>query len=101
MTSVNISKQDFNRYRIIHPTPVMLSPSIEADVSPRARRTQIFEYDVNPHHDFRNYKSNMDYLYILFSSSNFLHSGPFFDHIDKFSPHHMSVMSFRHLLFYV
>ncbi|GBC33961.2 hypothetical protein GLOIN_2v1780032 [Rhizophagus irregularis DAOM 181602=DAOM 197198] len=37
---------------------------------------------INPYNDFRNFKQHRDFLYILFSSSNFLHSGPFFKHLE-------------------
>jgi hypothetical protein len=37
---------------------------------------------INPFNDFRNFKLQKDFLYILFSSSNFLHSGSFFKHLE-------------------
>ncbi|CAB5196506.1 hypothetical protein RhiirA5_415138 [Rhizophagus irregularis] len=40
-----------------------------------------FNY-TNPFNSFRNFKLSKDFLYILFSSSNFLHSGPFFTHLE-------------------
>lgn len=36
----------------------------------------------NSFNDFRNFKLQKDFLFILFSSSNFLHSGPFFNHLE-------------------
>jgi hypothetical protein len=54
---------------------------------PRARRTRLHRPHIytNPHWDFRNYKNHRDLLFILFSSSNFLHSGPFYSHLDVLS----------------
>lgn len=37
---------------------------------------------VNPFNDYRNFKLQKDFLFILFTSSNFLHSGPFFKHVE-------------------
>lgn len=99
MALVNLSKQDFKNYRTGR-VPDSFPSSSDTDRPSRDRPSNTFEY-VNPHHDFRNYKINVDYLYILFSSSNFLHSGPFFNHLDVPSPSHNSVISFRHLLLYV
>ncbi|CAB5192257.1 unnamed protein product [Rhizophagus irregularis] len=45
------------------------------------RREREFIY-INPFNDFRNFKLQKDFLFILFSSSNFLHSGPFFKHLE-------------------
>ncbi|PKY59654.1 hypothetical protein RhiirA4_482587 [Rhizophagus irregularis] len=44
-------------------------------------RNRDFIY-INPFNDFRNFKLQKDFLFILFSSSNFLHSGPFFKHLE-------------------
>ncbi|PKY17509.1 hypothetical protein RhiirB3_430153 [Rhizophagus irregularis] len=57
------------------------NPVTDANTSRRIRRVQDHIY-TNPHNDFRNFKLDKDFLFILFSSSNFLHSGPFFKHLE-------------------
>ncbi|PKK65029.1 hypothetical protein RhiirC2_786709 [Rhizophagus irregularis] len=37
---------------------------------------------ISPFNDFRNFKLDKDFLFILFSSYDFLHSGAFFTHLD-------------------
>lgn len=36
---------------------------------------------ISPFNDFRNFKLEKEFLFILFSSSNFLHSGSFLSHL--------------------
>ncbi|PKK76469.1 hypothetical protein RhiirC2_707376 [Rhizophagus irregularis] len=47
---------------------------------------------INPFNDFQNFKLDKDFLFILFSSSNILHSGAFFSHLDGVS-HSDNVLS--------
>ncbi|UZO02767.1 uncharacterized protein OCT59_021246 [Rhizophagus irregularis] len=53
---------------------------------------------INPFNDFRNFKLDKDFLFILFSSSNFLHSGAFFTHLDGVQ--YVDNLSYRSLLNY-
>lgn len=76
----NITKLDFTHYRQRHlPSRDLTSDDLDSSDTepPRRRRTPLpFNY-TNPQNDFRNYKTDLDYLFFLFSSSNFLHSGSF------------------------
>ncbi|PKY17728.1 hypothetical protein RhiirB3_430406 [Rhizophagus irregularis] len=56
------------------------NPSAQPSSRNRQRNNREFNYS-NPFNSFRNFKLSKDFLYILFSSSNFLHSGPFFTHL--------------------
>jgi ribonuclease HI len=101
----NITKNDFKNYRrnVRDCSSVFNNTIPTPSVNPRKRRRNEDDFlYVNPQHDFRNYKNTKDLLMILFSSSNFLHSGPFFDHITNFSGSHSNIIDSRsHIPFYV
>lgn len=68
---------------------------------PRDRQSSPpFEY-ICPELAYRNFKTSLDYLFILFSSSNFLHSGSTFDHMINALARDNLDLSVRHPLFYV
>lgn len=56
---------------------------------------------VNPLNNFRNYKNHNDLLFIIFSSSNFLHDGSFFTHLNDFPIISNVLIDYRHVPFYV
>lgn len=56
-------------------------PDVRTQPRRRKRSSKVHVYS-NPQWDFRNYKNHQDFLFILFSSSNFLHGSPFYSHID-------------------
>ncbi|PKK75231.1 hypothetical protein RhiirC2_773865 [Rhizophagus irregularis] len=74
---LGLSKKSFKEY---HQT--FRNNSLSQSSSRNRHRTiRDFNY-VNPFNNFRNFKLSKDFLYILFSSSNFLHSGSFFTHLE-------------------
>lgn len=64
----------------------------------RSRRDYVY---TNPFNDFRNFKTSLDYLFILYTSSNFLHSGPFYNHLYSFNIDHRTSLPARFVPFYV
>jgi hypothetical protein len=94
-----VTKEDFKKYRQRYKNTSNLPTSSSLHRrDPRRVRSAIY---INPQNDFRNYKNERDLLFILFSSSNFLHSGPFYDHIYKFSANHNTTVASKHVPFYV
>ncbi|PKY50670.1 hypothetical protein RhiirA4_467264 [Rhizophagus irregularis] len=80
---LGLTKQSFKDYRKnlksnrnhnndIRPSDFTLDP----------RRNREFGYISPFNNNFRNFKLEKDFLFILFTSSNFLHSGPFFSHLE-------------------
>lgn len=74
-----LTKNDFKNYAKNFRRNNQQTSSDEFMPRREVRRRTTREY-VNPHFDFRNYKNHTDLLFILFSSLNFLHSGPFYNH---------------------
>lgn len=77
---MGLTKNDFKKYSHVH----RQTRNSRADVSStntHIRNHRDHNY-INPYCDFRNFKLHKDFLYILFSSSNFLHSGSFYTHLE-------------------
>ncbi|PKY33184.1 hypothetical protein RhiirB3_451909 [Rhizophagus irregularis] len=74
---LGLTKKSFKDY---HQT-YRHNPSAQPSSRNRQRNIRDFNY-INPFNSFHNFKLSKDFLYILFSSSNFLHSGPFFTHLE-------------------
>ncbi|PKK57024.1 ribonuclease H-like protein [Rhizophagus irregularis] len=72
-----LSKKSFKEY---HQT-FRNNPLSQSSSRNRQRIIRDFNY-INPFNYFRNFKLSKDFLYILFTSSNFLHSGSFFTHLE-------------------
>lgn len=91
----HLTKKDFKDYSKKFSRHVTLPRPL-----PRPRSRAPSEY-VNPLADFRNFKLSSDYLFILFTSSNFLHSGTFYNHLYSFNNSHNMVLPKHFTLFYV
>ncbi|GET64968.1 ribonuclease H-like domain-containing protein [Rhizophagus irregularis DAOM 181602=DAOM 197198] len=74
-----LTKNDFKNYTKNFHRNNQQTSSDEFMLRREVRHRTTREY-VNSHFDFRNYKNHTDLLFILFSLSNFLHSGPFYNH---------------------
>ncbi|PKC66601.1 hypothetical protein RhiirA1_459506 [Rhizophagus irregularis] len=74
-----LTKNDFKNYAKNFHRNNQQTSSDEFMLRREVRHRTTREY-VNSHFDFRNYKNHTDLLFILFSLSNFLHSGPFYNH---------------------
>ncbi|CAB5095998.1 unnamed protein product [Rhizophagus irregularis] len=78
---LNITKKSFKDYRknFINERRNIGTSSVPNS----SNRQHDREYGyINPFNDFRNFKLDKEFLFILFSSSNFLHSGSFFSHLE-------------------
>lgn len=93
---------DFKLYRQRHR---VLNNTLQPPRRRRARNTRsTWSYTTSPEHmDFRNYKNSSDLIFIRLTSSNFLHSGPCFSHLDSLSFISLNVshVDSRHVPFYV
>ncbi|PKY57665.1 hypothetical protein RhiirA4_478875 [Rhizophagus irregularis] len=79
-----ITKKSFIHYRELFTRTQRVSAAISRTSVINNNRDLERGY-INPFNDFRNFKLDKDYLFILFSSSNFLHSGAFFTHLEGVS----------------
>ncbi|CAB5181195.1 unnamed protein product [Rhizophagus irregularis] len=77
-----ITKKSFTKYRDIFSRNQRTAAALKRPVVIDNNRDMERGY-INPFNDFRNFKLDKDFLFILFSSSNFLHSGSFFSHLDE------------------
>ncbi|PKC05193.1 hypothetical protein RhiirA5_378822 [Rhizophagus irregularis] len=82
-TELGLTKKSFLNYRKnITSDPLVIHDITPLDSRRNPRKRKIFTY-TNPFcNNFRNFKLEKDFLFILFTSSNFLHSGPFFNHLE-------------------
>lgn len=69
-------------------------------LSVRQHSSHNWDY-VNLFYNFRNFKLSMDYLFILFTSLNFLHSSPFYAHLYSFASSHRIGLPAHFMPFYV
>ncbi|PKY41145.1 hypothetical protein RhiirA4_454666 [Rhizophagus irregularis] len=80
-SDMGLSKRSFKNYHKDFPRSNNNQAGIiDSTIHTRRNYENIY---VNPYNDFRNFKLHKDFLYILFSSSNFLHSGPFYKHLES------------------
>ncbi|PKY59553.1 hypothetical protein RhiirA4_515610 [Rhizophagus irregularis] len=77
-----ITKSSFTKYREIFSRHQRAAAALNRTLVVDNNREMERGY-INPFNDFRNFKLDKDFLFILFSSSNFLHSGSFFSHLDE------------------
>ncbi|PKK71530.1 hypothetical protein RhiirC2_778276 [Rhizophagus irregularis] len=77
----DINKKSFIKYRETFTSDQRVAVAISRTQNINNNRDLKRGY-INPFNDFRNFKLDRDLLFILFSSSNFLHSGAFFSHLD-------------------
>ncbi|CAB4435335.1 unnamed protein product [Rhizophagus irregularis] len=87
-----ITKKSFTKYREIFSRNQRTAATFNRPITIDNNRDLERGY-INPFNDFRNFKLDKDFLFILFSSSNFLHSGSFFSHLDE-------VFSFNNVIDY-
>ncbi|PKY57390.1 hypothetical protein RhiirA4_478427 [Rhizophagus irregularis] len=80
---LGLTKQSFKDYRKnLKTNRNNNNEVVPSDFILNPRRYREFGY-INPfNNNFRNFKLEKDFLFILFTSSNFLHSGPFFSHLE-------------------
>jgi hypothetical protein len=80
-SELGLSKSSFKTYYKDFKQSGTPSDTRHDNQTPRRERERDSIY-VNPFNDYRNFKLQKDFLFILFTSSNFLHSGPFFKHLE-------------------
>ncbi|PKY59297.1 hypothetical protein RhiirA4_481908 [Rhizophagus irregularis] len=95
-----ITKRSFTKYQDIFPRNERAAAAFNRMLDIDNNREMERGY-INPFNDFRNFKLDKDFLFILFSSSNFLHSGSFFSHLDEvFSLNNVLNNNFLNLAIY-
>ncbi|CAB4403686.1 unnamed protein product [Rhizophagus irregularis] len=79
-----ISKKTFTKYRELYTRSQRAMAATSRTIIPinEDHNNERERGYINPFNDFRNFKLDKDFLFILFSSSNFLHSGAFFTHLE-------------------
>ncbi|CAB4436858.1 unnamed protein product [Rhizophagus irregularis] len=79
-----ISKKNFTKYRELYTRSQRATAATSRTIIPinEDHNNERERGYINPFNDFRNFKLDKDFLFILFSSSNFLHSGAFFTHLE-------------------
>ncbi|PKY59604.1 hypothetical protein RhiirA4_482478 [Rhizophagus irregularis] len=80
-----LSKKNFTKYRELYTRSQRAIAAANRPLIINEHNSIHERGYINPFNDFRNFKLDKDFLFILFSSSNFLHSGAFFSHLENVS----------------
>jgi hypothetical protein len=96
---MGLTKDSFRNYRKDHASND--AHNIRPSNSRTVRHNNTSPYFSSCIEDFRNFKLQSDLLFILFSSSNFLHSGSFYSHLNNSEFFTSSNMYNNACLFYV
>jgi hypothetical protein len=100
---LGLTKQSFKDYRKNLIAARNNNVALPSAFTINRQRDREYGYISPFNNNFRNFKLEKDFLFILFSSSNFLHSGPFFNHLEcnDFINFSSPVCSLNYSIYYV